>query len=114
VELIVVEPSKEQCNTFNNTTRSGGHRSVDSSRGLGPQEYFTKVAQTGKYQIMVKVFSTLGATEKGSKLARPVTTSVDLFLRSPSQATGMMEHYIRSVSLFKVKQEVVVFEVDWQ
>jgi len=59
VELEVWEPSGEKCNSFHNKSESGGMISRNFSHGYGPEEYLARNAQHGKYQIWVKLFSSM-------------------------------------------------------
>ena len=42
VDLIIVEPSGEECYSYNNHTAIGGMLSRDFTHGYGPEEYLVR------------------------------------------------------------------------
>jgi len=59
VDLEITEPSGEKCYSFHNKTLLGGMMSRNFTKGYGPQEYLLRNAQTGQYQISVRLFSAM-------------------------------------------------------
>lgn len=59
VELSVIEPSGEKCNSIHNKTRSGGMMSRDFTHGYGPVEYLTRYSEDGCYSASIKLFHAL-------------------------------------------------------
>jgi len=57
IDLHVVEPSGEECYYSHNKTRSGGYLTTDVTQGYGPEMYVNKNAPKGKYELLVKYYS---------------------------------------------------------
>lgn len=55
VELHVVEPSGHKCYPMRSTTKVGILSS--DCNGFGPVEYMAKYAQSGKYDVFLKLFT---------------------------------------------------------
>jgi len=57
IDLHVIEPSGEECYYQHNKTRSNGYITQDVTQGYGPEMYVNKKAPKGKYDLLVKYFS---------------------------------------------------------
>lgn len=57
IDLHVIEPSGEECYYSHNRTRSNGYITQDVTQGYGPEMYVNKDAPKGKYDLLVKYFS---------------------------------------------------------
>lgn len=57
IDLHVIEPSGEECYYQHKKTKSGGYITKDVTRGYGPEMYVNKKAPKGKYDLLVKYFS---------------------------------------------------------
>lgn len=73
VELTVVEPSGEKCNSIHNKTASGGMMSRDFTHGYGPVEYLTRYTDAGCYSATLKLFHSLEMKSGTTVLVRTWT-----------------------------------------
>lgn len=70
LELTVVEPSGEKCNSIHNKTASGGMMSRDFTHGYGPVEYLTRYTEGGCYSASLKLFHSLEMKSGTTALVR--------------------------------------------
>jgi len=57
VELLVIEPNGEHCDSFNNKTSNNSMLSRNFTNGYGPQEYLVRNALLGEYVVKVRLFA---------------------------------------------------------
>ncbi len=57
IDLHIIEPGGEECYYKHNKTQSGGFMTKDVTQGFGPEMYVNKSAPEGKYDLLVKYFS---------------------------------------------------------
>ncbi len=56
IDLEVVDPAGERCDSENETSASGGWRSRDITLGLGAESFMIRSALPGKYELAASVF----------------------------------------------------------
>jgi len=59
VELVVKEPTGEDCQSFHNKTSIGGMMSRNFTHGYGPVEYLIRTAATGSYEVTVELYNSM-------------------------------------------------------
>ena len=99
MDLWVTEPSGELSDYNNKYTKSGGVHSDDLVVGYGPEEYITRQAMKGRYEISVEYFGSDSATLLGptvlhatvfTNFARPTEQRRSLTLR----LQDVKDHYV--------------------
>lgn len=74
IDLWVQEPSGEWVSYSNEISLSGGTLPYDVTDGFGPEEYLTRFALEGDYEIFVDLYS-----NRSVELFGPITLTLDLY-----------------------------------
>jgi len=107
IELHVVEPSGETCNSFHNCTSNGGMLSKDMTGGLGPEEYLLRNAEAGEYKIYAKLF-----TKKGRRVGSGVTVQARIYTYYGNREQE--QEYITFARLKEEKEKIYLGSIHWK
>jgi len=104
IDLIVEDPSGEECTSFNNHTRSGGMTTKDMTGGYGPIVFQQRTATKGTYKISAKL-----VTSKGRTVARGVTIMLRVYTEfgTPNQREALHLHRLKDDNEVQKLAEIV-------